>query len=367
MQPMEATAEPEPAYLGRPLRLHAFRGQTLPARRVGGGASARALARPYREQAAELAADPAPAIYLHEYTVAGLTVRGIVGALDLTSRASRPEDSPVLPHEGVESGQVTRLAERMLELGLQPAPILLVHRGPEVVRDALRSVPERPADRAFSDRAGQHHRVWAMRDPELLDTVAAALAEATVVIADGHHRYAAYLRLQQERPGPPWDRGLAMVVDQDDTPLHLGPIHRVLPGTRLGELTALAERLGWSVRPLPPRRALDALAPATVVLTDGADWIALDLTPADGEAVVEVVHARLLNGLERAHRLGYHHGVETAIREVRRRPGVAVLLPAPAFDQVAAVARRELLFPEKATSFQPKPSIGVLMRSLRDE
>ena len=42
-------------------------------------------------------------------------------------------------------------------------------------------------------------------------------------------------------------------------------------------------------------------------------------------------------------------------------------MPAPDFDLVTRVALAGRLLPEKATSFQPKPSIGVLIRSLRDE
>ena len=44
-----------------------------------------------------------------------------------------------------------------------------------------------------------------------------------------------------------------------------------------------------------------------------------------------------------------------------------MLLPAPEFDQVRDLIRAGGLLPEKATSFQPKPSLGVLMRSLRAE
>ena len=46
--------------------------------------------------------------------------------------------------------------------------------------------------------------------------------------------------------------------------------------------------------------------------------------------------------------------------------GVAVLMPAPSVDLVIEIAEADRLLPEKATSFQPKPSLGVLIRSLRD-
>ena len=41
-------------------------------------------------------------------------------------------------------------------------------------------------------------------------------------------------------------------------------------------------------------------------------------------------------------------------------------MPAPEFGDVLRIAASGQLLPEKATSFQPKPSVGVLIRSLRD-
>ena len=79
-----------------------FRAVMLSPSRVGDPASARALARPYRDVAERLTqwidrgdarADRAPALYLHEYTAAGLTVRGLVGALRM-SRACRHAGRP---------------------------------------------------------------------------------------------------------------------------------------------------------------------------------------------------------------------------------------------------------------------------------
>ena len=65
-------------------------------------------------------------------------------------------------------------------------------------------------------------------------------------------------------------------------------------------------------------------------------------------------------------RIEYHHGVDAALDQLRQ-DSVAVLMPAPDVDLVLQIAAADRLLPEKATSFQPKPSVGVLIRSLRDE
>ena len=86
---------------------------------------------------------------------------------------------------------------------VNPAPILLVHRGPKAARKLVRSLLGTRPDHEFTDRSDQRHRVWAIRSPDQLATLADALAGCRPLIADGHHRYAAYLRMQETAPGHP--------------------------------------------------------------------------------------------------------------------------------------------------------------------
>lgn len=359
-----------PPYVAKPLGLAPFRGMMLSPARVGDPASARAFARPYRAVAARLqewqrrghvVVDEEPALYLHEYTAGGLTVRGIVGALDLSRRATGLDDRAVWPHEGIHPIQVDELADRMLEMGMNPAPILLVHDGPAGVRGLVRRLVTTRPDHEFVDRAGQQQRLWRIATPADVAMVNEQLAGASVLIADGHHRYAAYLRLQQEHPGTAWDSGLAMVVDQGDMGLFLGAIHRTLRGVGLDDLLRAARAAGATTRRLEAGTALVALAPGTLTATDGEAWAAIDV-PDRGLLPVEWLHRDLVSTLA-SPQVAYHHSVEEAL--ALTGPGnVGVLLPAPDFADVVRVINRGRLLPEKATSFQPKPSLGVLMRSV---
>jgi uncharacterized protein (DUF1015 family) len=373
---MDTGAVVIPPYVGRPLRLAPFHGVRLTPRRVGDPASGRLFARPYRAVAARLAQwqergqlrrDDEPALYLHEYTAGGLTVRGLVGALDISHRASGPEDRAVLPHEGIHPVQADELADRMTELALNPAPILLVHRAPAEIREIVHGLLAQPPVDDFVDRNEQRHRVWAIRDPQLLAAIDEALAQSQALIADGHHRYAAYLRMQRRSPGGPTDRGLAMLVDQEDTPLFLGPIHRILTGVSLDDLAAAAEVVGASLELVDRPAAVHALGPATLTVTDGRRWATLKLQLPEDRAAVELLHDDLVPALPRGpQRIEYHHSVEATLNRLRK-DSVAVLMPAPDVDLVLRIAADDRLLPEKATSFQPKPSVGVLIRSLRDE
>lgn len=373
---MDYAAVITPPYAAKPLRLEPFRALLLAPNRVGDPASARAFARPYRavasrlldwESAGRVTRAALPALYLHEYTAGGMTIRGLVGALDISRRAADVRDRAVWPHEGIHPTQVDELASRMDEMGMNPAPILLVHEGSQPLRELLRMVADREPDIEYLDRTEQKQRIWAITDPVELNAIHDGLSDSAALIADGHHRYAAYLRLQERHPGTPWDRGLAMLVDQIDTPLFLGAIHRTLAGVSLGDVTDAVSATGGSVGPGDRGTVLAELAPHTMVVTDGTDWAVVAPPITAGIEVVEWLQDDVIPTLaRRPAAVAFHHAAEDAMSRANQHT-IAVLLPAPDFSAVRDLVRSGRLLPEKATSFQPKPSLGVLMRSVRDE
>ena len=149
---------------GSRFALEPFRALRLADSYVGDPIANRVFARPYRSvpgrlrdwrRKRHLRLDPRPALYLHEYTSAGVTIRGLVALLDLTRASGR-----VFPHEDVHADQVRQLADRMSEMSLNPAPILLMHRGPATVREVLESTAAHPPDLVYTDRADQLQRIW---------------------------------------------------------------------------------------------------------------------------------------------------------------------------------------------------------------
>ena len=371
---MESGLPTVPPYVAGPLRLAPFRAVQLAPRRVGDPASARVFARPYRGVPQRLETwckrglatrDDEPAVYLHEYSDSGLTVRGLVGCLDVSPLATSPRDRQVFPHEGVHPKQVSELASRMGTMGINPAPILLVHRGPAPIREVSRKVRTGTPEREYVDHAGQEHRLWAITDPHQLEVIGTGLADARLLVADGHHRYAAYVALNARDPAEAHHRGLAMVIDQDETPLFLGAIHRLLHGTKIADLMAAAAGAGAEVHLIDEAEAMAALAPDTVVLTDGHRWATAHIDVPDGTAMVQLVDEFLLAGLpKRPSRVGFAHSVAEALEQARPGRVTAALLPAVDLDLVIDVVRTGVLLPEKATSFQPKPSLGSFIRLL---
>jgi hypothetical protein len=156
-----------------------------------------------------------------------------------------------------------------------------------------------------------------------------------------------------------------MVVDQDETPLFLGAIHRLLHGVRLADVQEAAAAAGAQVHPIDEEHALAALAPHTLVLTDGHAWATVGTDLPSDTAMVQVVEHLLLSRLaRRPTRIGFAHSVAQVLEQVRPGRVTAALLPAVDLDLVMDVVGGGGLLPEKATSFQPKPSLGSFIRPL---
>ena len=157
-----------------------------------------------------------------------------------------------------------------------------------------------------------------------------------------------------------------MLVDQGTTPLFLGAIHRTLSGTSLDDLRVATESVGMRTTAASQAEAVAALSQSRLAATDGDSWAVVDLGPAADElAAVEVLHRQVVPALPHGPAgIGYHHSVDEALANVFPDDSIAVLMPAPSFDLVLRMAEADRLLPEKATSFQPKPSLGVFIRSL---
>lgn len=333
----------------------------------------------WREQGC-LVPDPEPSLYLYQYTVDGVTVRGLIGLVGLRDEAARV----VLPHEDVMPEPVKDRSALMRTTGTNLEPILLVHQGNSGLREMLEQATHRTSVLDFEERDGSRHRVWALTDPAEHAAIAEHLAPGQALIADGHHRYAAYLALQRELRDPeeapgasPWDYGLAMLVDQNDYPLRVGPIHRTVSALTLSDVLELSAERGDKVITCADREsALMSLsqapqlaeAPDTAefVLSDGRAWAILT-TPRHHEVDAAVLHEELFPAWHvTEQQVEYHHSLDQALHTTARQPGVVVGVRPPLLEQVMSSAARGQRMPRKSTSFAPKPSMGLVLRDLRD-
>ncbi|MGA4976797.1 MULTISPECIES: DUF1015 domain-containing protein [Streptomyces] len=335
-----------------------------------------------------LAPDPVPALYVYEQRGDGILQRGIIGALEL----SAPEAGVVLPHEDVMPHVVEDRAALMRTTAANLEPLLLTYVGEEDGGGAD-AVIERATERepllSTTTEDGFCHRLWAVTDPAEQAAVAADLGRHQALIADGHHRWATYLRLREEHVAPgPWNYGLVLLVDTARHPLRVRAIHRLLNRLPVADALAAVEgsfrvrRLGGS---LP--EALEALASAAadgnafLLAGDGAFHLLDRPDPALLDRTVRadrpeawrtldatVLHSTLLEHVwhvpDAPEDIAYIHDTEAAVDQAERRGGTAVLMHPVREEVVRDLARQGVTMPRKSTSFGPKPATGLVLRSL---
>jgi uncharacterized protein (DUF1015 family) len=114
-----------------------------------------------------------------------------------------------------------------------------------------RVAPHTPAEpwAEVRDDNGTVHRVWRVADPAVHEAVAADLAPAELLIADGHHRYETARTYMEEIGGDgPHCYTLACLTGLADPGLTVFPTHRLLSG--LADDAAKQQRLGAGLREL---------------------------------------------------------------------------------------------------------------------
>ena len=360
-----------------------------------------------------LVADPVPGLYVYEQARpaadggdsdgAELLQRGLIGGLGLRP----PEDRVILPHEDVMPGPVTGRRELMETTQSNLEPIFLLYDGgrpPGAATQVVEAVAagDPPLAEALTED-GLRHRLWAVTEPARLAAVAADLAPRQALIADGHHRYAAYRQLQARRRDAgcgagPWDYGLALLVDSAAYPPRIGAIHRVLPGLTPDKAVDLAKG-AFCVTPQPggsqdldaALAALDqaaAAGPAFLIAGGGAGsgaaYLLTDPDPVQAEAAMPdglsatwrglgyaVLQQLLITRLwglrddDRSVRI-VHNDASTAIAEASRSGGTAVICAPMSAAEVYTVAANGERVPRKSTSFGPKPRTGLVIRAFAE-
>ncbi|WP_189191453.1 DUF1015 domain-containing protein, partial [Streptomyces albiflavescens] len=336
-----------------------------------------------------LTTDPEPGLYVYEQCDGDLLQRGVIGAL----RLSEPSDAVVLPHEDVMPHIVADRAALMRATCANLEPLLLTYRG-NGSRVGTAAVIERTAERtpllSTTTEDGFSHRLWAVTDPAELAEIQTDLLQHQALIADGHHRWATYLRLRAEHPSPsPWDYGLVLLVDTVRFPLRVRAIHRLLHRLPVAEaLAALTDSFRVRHLDLPLSEALGALSLAaaegnafllagdgTFHLLDRPDKDLLARTiPADRPEAwrtldATVLHATLLDHIwgipeDSPEHIAYIHDTTATVEKAERDGGTAVLMHPVHEEVVRDLARQGVTMPRKSTSFGPKPASGLVLRGL---
>ncbi|HEX6951234.1 MAG TPA: DUF1015 domain-containing protein [Gaiellaceae bacterium] len=254
---------------------------------------------------------------------------GFVAAL----RLEPYENRVVLPHERTHAGPKEGRLRLLRATRAQLEPLFFLWDGTVEV-DGL-GEPDLGAD-----EGGVVSRLWRL-DADFSGALVEELADAELLIADGHHRYETALAFHEEDGSEASAWLLAVIVPTGQEGLTIFPTHRIVQSAGDASGTLIE----------PPREHL----PGPVLYRAGS----YELLPGDGFLDPEVVDRVGPTGVT------YTPQREEAVATVDRGEAEAAFLLRPTrIEDVWAVARRGDVMPQKSTFFYPKLTSGFLMLPL---
>jgi uncharacterized protein (DUF1015 family) len=241
-------------------------------------------------------------------------------------------------------------------------------------------------------------RLWRSADPDLIAELQMALADAELLIADGHHRYETARTYADEVGGEGDHRYVLMLLcSLSDPGLLVFPTHRLLTGLKHDSSKQEAirevlmrdfdiEQLGAPQELEPPAAARDNRVafgymdsfhkqPYRVTLRDqGVADRALDGMPGPYRRLdTAVLEAMVLRGalgmseedISHLRGLQYSKDLDDAIDAVTTgRADAGFFMRATPIEQVRAVAESGESMPPKSTYFYPKVPTGMVFNPL---
>jgi uncharacterized protein (DUF1015 family) len=300
----------------------------------------------------------------------------------------------IRPHERTHPGpredrlRLTRATKANL------SPIFSLYSDPDGrAWGAVQAATEAPPFGEMTDDEGTTNRLWRVADADAIATVQAALEDAELLIADGHHRYETARVYADEVGGEGEHRYVLMcLVALEDPGLTVFPTHRLIRDTTSQTQEALANalRASFDIAPIEHAelRPPDGDGPLEMGYIDSFFKRAFRLTLKDQAIADEalesepepfrrldtaVLEALLLKGplgltdddIDHMRGLGYARNDEEALELVLS--GVydaAFFLRSTPVSQVREIAATGVNMPPKTTYFFPKIPTGLVFNPL---
>lgn len=367
------------------------------------GNAAATFARFREEGALQQDAEPGLYVYHQTFTSEGETHtrKGFIALVELTRFGA----GPVLPHERTLSGPKEDRLKLMRACQAHTELVFGLFADPERRWEALVN-PELGAPVLEAEEGGVRHVLYRVTATDAVEGVAELLADRSIYIADGHHRYETMCNFREELSAQGRAEagrfGMIYLSNLDDPGLVVLPTHRLIHSVADFDLDRALATLGEvftiTREPLPG----DALAlrarlqeagssaaafglalPGSgelwvLTLKDGFDpaSVGLDRLPSALQRLdVVLLHELILErglGITREAQasltnIHYYKSTEKALAVAEAPPGevqlVCFMNATPVAD-VRAVCDSGEVMPQKSTFFYPKIPTGLVFHQL---
>jgi uncharacterized protein (DUF1015 family) len=360
-------------------------------------------------------ATPSLYAYFQEYTVPGTTDRRVRKGFIALGRLEDYSSGVVFRHEQTLSGPKADRLELLRLTRTHTGQLFMLYSDVAARVDALLDAASRGTPEVeVRDEYEVVHRLWAVTDAKVIESIQGEMADKKLVIADGHHRYETALAYRDEcraRAGhadrnAPYEKVMMTLFNTTGNGLTILPTHRVVANVTGFSFerfrSALADAFEW--RSYPFARAADRAEAYKNFRSDlagrgkeqraigvyaggGSFYLCLLKKVADLEALLPGVSAAqrqldvvLLHRLILERGLGitpdavkteknmiYEREMETAIADVDQgRAQICFLLNSVSVATVAGMAMAGEVLPQKSTDFFPKLMSGITMYRLEE-
>lgn len=346
--------------------------------------------------------EPAFYVYHQEFDAPSIGRKTRKGFI-CTVRVTPFENGVVLPHEKTLSKPKEDRLRLMRATKTNFGQIFMLYPDEQnAVYGLLEPFARGRAEMEAVEEGSVKHRVWTVRDGDVIDKVVSAMKDKILFIADGHHRYETALdyleetrRVNSAHTGDePYNFRMVTLVGMEDPGLFILPTHRLVHSLvdfevrgfldrcadyfEIHDSRSLAEALEQMDRSVG-RHAFGVYAAGNywvLVLKEDSGWGELlpkdrseDWRNLDVVVLHQVVVQHLLGVSEEKVRsqenIGYLRDPKKGIKAVDSGEAQLLLLVNPTrISQVKAVASRMEKMPQKSTDFFPKLITGLVMNPL---
>ncbi|MFA5809150.1 MAG: DUF1015 domain-containing protein [Thermoleophilia bacterium] len=357
-----------------------------------------------------LVPEPKPSIYClrEEYNSenGATAIRdGFIAMVRLTDFS----EGRVLPHEETALGPKEDRLKLMESTEANLSPIFCIYSDPGgIISETLKPAYETSPDVQLIDDADTRHSLWIVSNDDACAGISRALAERTLYVADGHHRYETALAYRDARrakdgPGPdqPYDYMMIYLSSMEEAGRSIFPIHRFVSGLTWETMERLSSSLQeyFEIKEVPGKgtdrqqkmismmneqpadrnsfgiylpapdsyQILTALKPRPVISAEktarSAAYRSLDVAVLD-RVILDDVLGVSPEGSNADAKVRFVERTDKALEETSR-PGfqVAFFVNPTSMEEIRAVSEAGEKMPQKSTYFYPKPLTGMVFRS----
>ena len=320
--------------------------------------------------------------YFQEFEEKGrkLTRKGFLARVKLEDF----ETKTILPHERTFPKHKKDRMKLTRACVANMSPVFSVYSDPEATIEKAIDVAV-TGDPIFEieTKEGVVNKMWQLSDPTLLRLLKETMAEKSLLIADGHHRYETALEYRNNRRAEagvgtgeePYEYVMMFLSRGEDEGLVINPTHRVVKNLNSLTEEELVEKLGdeFEVRKMPFDEAVSGIGYNEITLLKSDTENGYRLTPKEGtqapgkELGVITLHTNIFGKIidEESAGILYSKFLDETLGLVSSGEyKLAFILPelnaGDIFDVVSSGDR----MPHKTTYFYPKILSGLTFNPL---